>query len=365
MSGDSELRTILHDQVNRLLGDQIGKAELETAETGASQQTLWQTIEENGLPRVLVPEDIGGVGGGWGEAEVVIRAAGKFQAPVPLVESILAGWLLSQAGLEMPGGMLSIGPVRRNEEVSIEREGGLFRVTGELSRVPWGRVVEHLVVHGQCDGEPYVALVPAAAWQVRAEDRNIAAEPRDNLALDGVAVAAAPLSPHMQASIDPECLFAFGAMARAGQIAGALESILEQTVQYANDRTQFGKPIGKFQAIQQELARMAGEVAAAGAAVEAASQAADRASERGGGAGFEMAVAKIRASEAASIVAGITHQTHGAIGFTYEHRLHFATRRLWSWRAEFGSETYWAEALGRELAGRGARALWPDMVDRN
>jgi acyl-CoA dehydrogenase len=365
MSGDSELRTILHDQVNRLLGDQIGKAELETAETGASQQTLWQTIEENGLPRVLVPEDMGGVGGGWGEAEVVIRAAGKFQAPVPLVESILAGWLLSQAGLEMPGGMLSIGPVRRNEEVSIEREGGLFRVTGELSRVPWGRVVEHLVVHGQCDGEPYVALVPAAAWQVRAEDRNIAAEPRDNLALDGVAVAAAPLSPHMQASIDPECLFAFGAMARAGQIAGALESILEQTVQYANDRTQFGKPIGKFQAIQQELARMAGEVAAAGAAVEAASQAADRASERGGGAGFEMAVAKIRASEAASIVAGITHQTHGAIGFTYEHRLHFATRRLWSWRAEFGSETYWAEALGRELAGRGARALWPDMVDRN
>jgi acyl-CoA dehydrogenase len=365
MSGDSELRTILHDQVNRLLGDQIGKAELETAETGASQQTLWQTIEENGLPRVLVPEDIGGVGGGWGEAEVVIRAAGKFQAPVPLVESILAGWLLSQAGLEMPGGMLSIGPVRRNEEVSIEREGGLFRVTGELSRVPWGRVVEHLVVHGQCDGEPYVALVPAAAWQVRAEDRNIAAEPRDNLALDGVAVAAAPLYPHMQASIDPECLFAFGAMARAGQIAGALESILEQTVQYANDRTQFGKPIGKFQAIQQELARMAGEVAAAGAAVEAASQAADRASERGGGAGFEMAVAKIRASEAASIVAGITHQTHGAIGFTYEHRLHFATRRLWSWRAEFGSETYWAEALGRELAGRGARALWPDMVDRN
>ena len=365
MSGDGELRTILHDQVNRLLGDRVGKAELETAETGASQQTLWQTIEENGLPRVLVPEDMGGVGGGWGEAEVVIRAAGKFQAPVPLVESILAGWLLSQAGLEMPGGMLSIGPVRRNEEVSIEREGGLFRVTGELSRVPWGRVVEHLVVHGQCDGEPYVALVPAAAWQVRAEDRNIAAEPRDNLALDGVAVAAAPLSLHMQASIDPECLFAFGAMARAGQIAGALESILEQTVQYANDRTQFGKPIGKFQAIQQELARMAGEVAAAGAAVEAASQAADRASERGGGAGFEMAVAKTRASEAASIVAGITHQTHGAIGFTYEHRLHFATRRLWSWRAEFGSETYWAEALGRELAGRGARALWPDMVDRN
>jgi len=367
MSGDGELRTILHDQVNRLLGDLVGKAELETAETGASQQPLWQTIEENGLPRVLVPEDMGGVGGGWGEAEVVIRAAGKFQAPIPLVESILAGWLLSRAGLEMPGGMISIAPVRRNEEVGIKREGGLFRLAGEVTRVPWGRVVDHLMVHGQCDGETYIALVPAAAWEVTVEDSNIAAEPRDSLALDGMAVAVAPLPSYMPTHIGPDGLFAFGAMARAGQIAGALESILEQTVEYANDRTQFGKPIGKFQAIQQELARMAGEVAAAGAAVEAASQAADRALERGrgGDARFELAVAKIRASEAASIVAGITHQTHGAIGFTYEHRLHFATRRLWSWRAEFGTETYWAEALGRALAGKGARALWPDMVDQN
>ena len=109
---------------------------------------------------------------------------------------------------------------------------------------------------------------------------------------------------------------------------------------------------------------MAGEVAAAGAAVEAGSRAVDRNVRNGkDGAAFEMAVAKIRASEAASIVAGITHQAHGAIGFTYEHALHFATRRLWSWRAEFGSENYWAEALGRNLAGKGALALWPDLVD--
>ncbi|MDP7547849.1 MAG: acyl-CoA dehydrogenase family protein, partial [Alphaproteobacteria bacterium] len=129
----------------------------------------------------------------------------------------------------------------------------------------------------------------------------------------------------------------------------------------ANDRTQFGKPIGKFQAVQQELARMAGEAAAAGAAVEAASRAADRV---GCKAGFEMAVAKIRASEAASIVASIAHQTHGAMGHSYEHALHFATRRLWSWRAEFGSETYWSETLGRSLASHGGAALWPYLVER-
>jgi acyl-CoA dehydrogenase len=357
MTGDSELRTILGDQVNRLLADQVGKDALEGAEAGASQDDLWRAIEENGLPWVLVPEERGGVGGGWDEAEVVIRAAGKYQAPVPLVESILAGWLLSNAGLEMPTGPISIAPVRADEALTITRDGDGFAISGEATRVPWGRSVNYLAAFGRCGGEPYIALVTSDAWTVELEDSNIAAEPRDSLHFDGLAVAAAPLS----GNIDPDRLFAFGAMARAAQIAGALEMALELSVQYANERTQFGNPIGKFQAVQQELARMAGEVAAAGAAVEAASRAADRV---GSGAGFEMAVAKIRASEAASIVAGIAHQTHGAMGHSYEHALHFTTRRLWSWRAEFGSETFWAENLGRSLASHGGAALWPYLVER-
>ena len=357
MSGDSELRTILGDQVNRLLADQVSKDSLERAEEGASQAELWQAIEENGLPLVLVPEDQGGVGGGWDEAEVVIRAAGKYQAPLPLLESILAGWLLSSAGLEMPTGAVSIAPVRTDEALTITKDGGGYRVGGDATRVPWGRSVEHIAVAGLCDGVAHIALVPAAAWSVTLEDANIAAEPRDSLRFDGQAVAAAPLSE----SIDPDRLFAFAAMARASQIAGALERALELSVQYANERSQFGTPIGKFQAVQQELARMAGEVAAAGAAVENASRAADR---KGSKAGFEMATAKIRASEAATIVASIAHQTHGAMGHTYEHPLHFTTRRLWSWRSEFGSENFWAEDLGRSLARKGGQGLWSHLVDR-
>ena len=57
------------------------------------------------------------------------------------------------------------------------------------------------------------------------------------------------------------------------------------------------------------------------------------------------------------------HQVHGAIGFTYEHSLHFATRRLWSWRAEFGSESVWAIELGRRVAARGADNLWNDLTE--
>ena len=62
--------------------------------------------------------------------------------------------------------------------------------------------------------------------------------------------------------------------------------------------------------------------------------------------------------------AGIAHQVHGAIGFTYEHALHFVTRRLWSWRTEFGAESLWAERIGRRAASRGAAALWSDLTAR-
>jgi acyl-CoA dehydrogenase len=83
-----------------------------------------------------------------------------------------------------------------------------------------------------------------------------------------------------------------------------------------------------------------------------------------GDAVFEIAVAKIRTGEAAGLGAGIAHQAHGAIGFTYEHTLHFNTRRLWSWRAEFGAESYWSEHLGREVAARGPDQLWPLLASR-
>lgn len=353
MSEASELESILTDQVNRLLSDQVDKAALEGAETGVWPEDLWSQIEENGLPRVLVPEERGGVGGGWVEAQVVLRAAGRYQAPVPLAESVLAGWLLSTAELDMPDGVISVAPVGREETLELDRVNGDWKVSGVARRVPWGAQARYLAVLAQHDDECYAVLMEADDWE-NENDTNIAAEPRTTCRFEYAPVLeAAPVD------LPVEGLYFAGAMARSAQIAGALEFVLEQSVNYANERVQFGKPIGKFQAVQQELARLAGEVAAAGAAAEAAAHALDA-----GNAGFEIAVAKARASEAASIATSIAHQTHGAIGFTYEHALHFATRRLWSWRAEFGSETYWQELLGRELASRGADRLWPFFTSR-
>ncbi len=205
------------------------------------------------------------------------------------------------------------------------------------------------------DGATLVALVRQGAAQIT-RDRNLALEPRDTLAFDHApVVAAAPAGPRVGA----DTVIMHGAMVRAAQMAGSLESLLEQSVRYATERKQFGRPIGNFQAIQHNLAILAGHVAAAGSAAEYAFHAADR-----GAPAFEVAVAKVRAGEAAGIGAGIAHQAHGAIGFTYEHSLHFSTRRLWSWRAEFGSESRWAQRLGREVAARGADRLWSELTAR-
>jgi acyl-CoA dehydrogenase len=139
-------------------------------------------------------------------------------------------------------------------------------------------------------------------------------------------------------------------------MAGAMEAALELSTRYANDRVQFGRPIGKFQAIQQQMALLAEEVAAALVAVETAAVAV---AEARASAEFAVAAAKIRAGMAAGRVAEIAHQVHGAIGFTEEHFLHYLTRRLWSWRDEFGDESWWALALGQQVAAAGADGLWP------
>lgn len=351
----NELRTMLGDVVTRLFTDRVTKDLLESAGRGEWPEALWQAVEENGLTMPLVPEASGGAGGTWGDAFVVIRAAGHHAVPLPLAETIVGAALLSGAGLEVPSGPLTIAPAHRDDTVRLARAGSGWRLRGAAARVPWGGAAGHVVVVGEADGRPMVALIARGTAAVT-RDQNLAREPRDTLAFDGApVVAAAPAARGVPAN----AVWLYGALVRTAQMAGGLDYLLRQTSQYATERRQFGRPIGSFQAIQQNLAVLAGHAAAAGTAAAHAFRAADR-----GDAAFEIATAKVRVGEAAGVGASIAHQTHGAIGFTYEHALQFVTRRLWSWRAEFGGEGAWAVELGRVVAERGADALWPYLTAR-
>ena len=150
------------------------------------------------------------------------------------------------------------------------------------------------------------------------------------------------------------------AFAIVAQIAGALDAALALSVDHANTRVQFGKPLAKLQAVQQSLAVFASEAAAANAAGQAAAQALDT-----GEAGFEIAAAKLRANLAAVAGVAIAHQVHGAIGFTRDHPLHRFTVRLSDWTSTCGNTRYWSERLGQSVCGAGVDQFWPALTSRS
>ena len=139
-------------------------------------------------------------------------------------------------------------------------------------------------------------------------------------------------------------------------MSGALESILEMSVSYSNERNQFGKPISKFQAIQQQLATMAGEVAASIRASQSIDLSRELMIE------LDVAIAKARVGEAVGTCTDIAHQVHGAMGYTLEHSLNHRTRRLWAWRDEFGSEKDWQIEIGRFFSGNASENLWDQIT---
>jgi acyl-CoA dehydrogenase len=128
-----------------------------------------------------------------------------------------------------------------------------------------------------------------------------------------------------------------------------------------NEREQFGRALARFPTVQQEIARMAGEVALISAATQAA-VAAEADHDAGGARGLSAVLAaKGQASDSAGTVAAIAHQLHGAIGTTREHRLRLTTTRLWSWRDEDGTAAECFAELGRAALGaaRPGGGLWP------
>ena len=155
-----------------------------------------------------------------------------------------------------------------------------------------------------------------------------------------------------------------GAAMRAQQMAGSLQTLLTLSVDYAQTRQAFGRPIGKFQVVQQNLARLAGETAAATAAASSAADTIQNSEYFDNDVILEVAAAKIRTGEAATKGTAIAHQVHGAMGFTAEHVLHRYTQRLFAWREDFGTESEWAVKLGLIVAAKGADELWPLVASR-
>jgi acyl-CoA dehydrogenase len=336
----------------RIFADLADPQDVNRARDDGWKAELWRALAENGLTLAWVPEEHGGSGAELSDGFAVLGVAGRYAAAVPLAETLLAGWLLSRAGLKCPDGAMSVVPARPGDTITLNANGTL---SGRARAVPFAKDAKHLAVSAGSS----VALVETAACRT-SDGTNLASEASNTVTFDKVK----PLAVAAARGIDQTALMLMGCVVRSVQTAGALEAVLDFTVRYANERVAFEKPIGKFQAVQHNLARLAGETAAAMTAAQSAADAISRAEEFDDEIFLEATAAKIRSAEAAQEGAAIAHQVHGAIGFTNEHILHRYTLRMLGWRDDFGNESHWAAALGNRICARGADEFWPLVAAR-
>lgn len=352
-----EAENIVAQTAERIFADLADAQTINRDKKGGWKAPLWQALSEAGLPLSWVAEEYGGSGASLAEGFGVLSAAGRFAIPVPLAETMLAGWLLSQARIASPGGEMTVAPAGPKDRITLNADGTL---SGRARGIPFAREANHIAVLAHdSSGKALVALVEVAKCRIE-QNLNLGGDSNDTVTFDRVTPIAVKPAPE---SFDLTSLLLMGAVMRSLQIAGSLESMLEISVRYSNERVAFEKKISKFQAVQHNLAKLAGESAAA---LAAATSAADAfATGAAPDAAFlEAASAKIRCSEAAEKAAAIAHQVHGAIGFTIEHILHRYTLRALAWRDDFGSESYWAVELGKRVAANGADELWPLVASR-
>ncbi len=349
----SEIDTLLADSATRFFSELCSREVMDAAERGDWLGDAWNQTCEIGLvgaASMQLDDDVTGL-----PLDSLCRLAllaGHFNVPLPLVETFIAQRALMRAGIPFDEAQpISLSTLAHGPAVKLQlADNGRYTATGIVKYVAYGRHCPHVLVRAEVNDQPCLALITRPESVI--PGTNLAGEPRDTLVFTTHEVPAA----HVAIQHELEGHFALvweGALLRAQQMAGAMQRVLNMTISYALEREQFGRPIAKFQAIQQQIAEQAGQIASAAAAAEAGANASASAP-----APAAIAMGKIRTSEAATQVCAIAHQVHGAMGFTHEHTLHFSSRRLLSWRDEFGSDGYWADWLGGKLQHLGDTPLW-------
>ena len=367
---DSTARdTAVRDSAARILAD---LADLQTINAAADtnwKAPLWQALEQAGMPLAWVSEANGGAGADMLDGFDILRIAGQYAAPVALAETLLAAHFLDAAGIKCPSGPMTVAPLRLGDHLTCDKDGTISGTARAVPHIGDARAIADIA---ERDGGPglefgadpqtgqVIALMSPATVSATRLATDMGGE-RADITFDHVYPVELADAPALWHADTPMLI---GAAVRAVQMTGALETVLDLSVRYAGERIAFGRPIAKFQAVQHNLARLGGEVAAALAASGSAAETLATMTGFDQAMLLEIAAAKIRVGEAVTTGGAIAHQVHGAIGWTAEHVLQRFTRRMWGWRDDFGAESHWAAMLGDMVSGAGADALWPMLAER-
>ena len=345
----SEMKELILDVVEKMFKDHVEKETVDLLEEGKWASELWSILQNNEMLNVAVADQHGGADGDVDDLFSLYRLIGKYAVPVPFVEHTLANYLLEFVGLT---------PSMKNNTVIMDELQALdvkeTLVSGSLNNVPWARHVEELVTLAKSENELYVVKLSLINSSI-VPQTNLAAEPRDH-----VTVKEQPIIE--QVLIKEDQLIKMKKLITAANVAtmsGAIEKAYRLTIRYSKEREQFGRPIHRFQLVQQHIALLAGEAALTEASFDNMLKALAEDRENN-----EVAFARLRIDESSKLVATSAHQVHAAIGVTHEHSLHHYTRRLWAWRDEGDTALYWKQELSKKLL-QSTGDLWSFMTQTN
>jgi hypothetical protein len=341
----------LRDAVRDLLGRECPPAVVRAGwgDEGAAAPrvaAVWAKLAEMGVVGAAVPEEAGGLGLGACDVVPLLEEAGRVALPLPIVETaFVAGPLLAAAGDEDAVGRLVEGKLL----VACALDGA--------ATVPWAGDAGVILV-AERPGAP-VRRVGAAAGDGAGGGGFArfagALEPAESI--DGARRVGVLVDPGAGEAIDASdeaCLAAWqrGALGAAAQLIGLSRALLAMTVTYAEERRQFGVPIGSFQAVKHQLANALLGLEFAAPAVLRAAWSLDTGADT---ADRDVAMAKALASEAADRVAATALQAHGAIAYTTEYDLHLFAKRVWASSRGWGDAEWQrarvAAALGLDIEG--------------
>ena len=342
--------------------------EMEVDERGYTPE-MWSKIAEQGWLGLIFPEKYGGIGLDFMDLTILLEEMGRYLLPGPYFSTVVTGGMaIMDAGNEEQQqqylGQISEGqllvtlalvePSARWDGEGVQttatQNGDTWTLNGTKLFVSNAHISDLYVVAartGQGEKDVTLFLVPRTADGITETLlKTIASDRQSEVVLMDVSVPASDMLGELnQGWSTVEKVLKWGAVGKCAEMVGGGQQVLDMTVEYAKQRTQFGRPIGTFQAIQHHCANMATDVEGSKYITY---QAAWHLSE-GNSSDREVAMAKAWVSEAYRRVCALGHQCHGAIGFTKEHNMQLYSRRAKAAELAFGDADHHLEAVAQQI----------------
>ena len=341
---------------------------MEEDERGYTSE-MWGKLAEQGWLGLIIPEEYGGSGLSFLDLSILLEETGRALLPGPFFSTVVMGGMtITDAGSEaqkqeylprIAEGQIIVTlaltePSARWDAAGVQTTatagGDDYVLSGTKLFVPNAHVSDYIVVAartGAGDRDITLFIVPSNAQGMsQTLLKTIASDRQSELVLDGITVPSSAVLGEVNSGwATVEKVLQWGAIGKCAEMAGGSQQVLDMTVEYAKQRTQFGRPIGSFQAIQHHCANMATDVEGSRYITY---QAAWHLSE-GLPSDREVAMAKAWVSAAYRRVCELGHQCHGAIGFTKEHDMQLYSRRAKAAELAFGDSDFHLESVAREI----------------